>query len=316
MMQKEDKIYVAGHKGLVGSAIHRRLQQEGYTNLVVKTSKELDLRNQASVEAFFATEKPEYVFFAAGTVGGIMANKTYPGDFIFNNVIMIFNTLEAARKNNIKKFLYLGSSCIYPKNAAQPIKEDYMLTDTLEETNKPYALAKIAGVELCISYNKQYGTNNICLMPTNMFGVNDNYDSQNSHLVAALIRKFYEAKANKVPHVMLWGTGTPKREILSSDQLADACLYFMQNYTGNEIINIGSGEDIMIKDLAQKIKHISGYDGEIQFDTTKPDGTMKKQLDVSRASELGWTSEDIVDADLEKAYKDFSDNYIQYTNNK
>ncbi|WP_448702963.1 GDP-L-fucose synthase family protein [Mucilaginibacter sp. AW1-3] len=313
MMQKEDKIYVAGHKGLVGSAIYRRLQQEGYTNLVVKTSKELDLRNQASVDEFFATEKPEYVFFAAGTVGGIMANKTYPGDFIFNNVIMIFNTLEAARKNNVKKFLYLGSSCIYPKNAAQPIKEDYLLTDTLEETNKPYALAKIAGVELCLSYNKQYGTNNICLMPTNMFGINDNYDSQNSHLVAALIRKFYEAKANQVPHVMLWGTGTPKREVLSADQLADACLYFMQNYSGNDIINIGSGEDITIKDLAQKIKQISGYEGELQFDITKPDGTMKKQLDVSRASELGWTSKDTLDEDLEKAYHDFSDNYIQYT---
>ncbi|OCX54567.1 GDP-fucose synthetase [Mucilaginibacter sp. PPCGB 2223] len=312
-MEKQDKIYVAGHKGLVGSAIYRKLLAEGYTNLVVRTSKELDLRNQASVDEFFASEKPAYVFFAAGTVGGIMANKTYPGNFIFDNVIMIFNALEAARKNQVTKFLYLGSSCIYPKDAPQPIKEDYLLTDKLEETNKPYALAKIAGVELCLSYNKQYGTNNICLMPTNMFGINDNYDSQNSHLVAALIRKFYEAKVNKAPHVMLWGTGTPRREVLSADQLADACLFFMQNYSGNDIINIGSGEDITIKDLAQKIKEISGYEGELQFDATKPDGTMKKQLDVSRASGLGWTSNDTLDEDLEKAYHDFSDNYIQYT---
>jgi len=313
MMQKQDKIYVAGHRGLVGSAIYRRLKEEGYANLIVKSSKELDLRDRSAVDSFFAAEKPDYVFFAAGTVGGIMANKTYPGNFIFDNVIMIFNTLEAARKNQVKKFLYLGSSCIYPKNAPQPIKEDYLLTDTLEETNKPYALAKIAGVELCISYNKQYGMNNICLMPTNMFGINDNYDSQNSHLVAALIRKFYEAKANKAPHVMLWGTGTPRREVLSSDQLADACYYFMQNYSGNDIINIGSGEDITIKDLAQKIKQISGYEGELQFDVTKPDGTMKKQLDVSRASNLGWTSKDTLDEDLETAYHDFSDNYIHYT---
>lgn len=312
-MQKQDKIYVAGHRGLVGSAIYRRLKEEGYANLIVKSSKELDLRDRSAVDSFFAAEKPDYVFFAAGTVGGIMANKTYPGNFIFDNVIMIFNTLEAARKNQVKKFLYLGSSCIYPKNAPQPIKEDYLLTDTLEETNKPYALAKIAGVELCISYNKQYGMNNICLMPTNMFGINDNYDSQNSHLVAALIRKFYEAKANKAPHVMLWGTGTPRREVLSSDQLADACYYFMQNYSGNDIINIGSGEDITIKDLAQKIKQISGYEGELQFDVTKPDGTMKKQLDVSRASNLGWTSKDTLDEDLETAYHDFSDNYIHYT---
>jgi len=312
-MQREDKIYIAGHKGLVGSAIFRKLQAEGYNNLVVRTSKELDLRNQAAVNEFFAHEKPAYVFFAAGTVGGIMANKTYPGDFIFNNVIMIFNALEAARQNNVKKFLYLGSSCIYPKNAAQPIKEDYLLTDTLEETNKPYALAKIAGVELCISYNKQYGTDNICLMPTNMFGVNDNYDLQNSHLVAALIRKFYEAKANNAPSVLLWGTGTPRREVLSSDQLANACFYFMQNYSGNEIINIGSGEDLTIKEIAEKIKQISGYEGELKFDITKPDGTMKKQLDVSRADQLGWKSEDSILEDLKKAYNDFSDNYIQYT---
>lgn len=312
-MKKEDKIYIAGHKGLVGSAILRKLQQEGYNNIIVKTSRELDLRDKSAVNAFFEQEKPAYVFFAAGTVGGIMANKTYPADFIYNNVSMVFNTIEAAHKTDVKKLLYLGSSCIYPRESPQPIKEEYLLTGTLEETNRPYALAKIAGIELCRSYNKQFGTDYISLMPTNMFGINDNYDLQNSHLVAALVRKFYEAKQRNAEFVELWGTGTPRREILSSDELADACLYFMLNYSGSDIINIGSGKDYTIRELAEMIKSISGYSGELKFDSTKPDGTMKKQLDVSRAANLGWTTGSDTYKDLQKAYEDFSNNYSQYT---
>ncbi|MCW3111214.1 MAG: ger2 [Segetibacter sp.] len=312
-MEKDSKIFVAGHNGLVGSAIVRKLLKEGYTNIILKTSRELDLRDKTALANFFSTNKPEYIFFAAGTVGGIMANKTYPADFIFNNVMMIFNTIDAAYKNKVKKLLYLGSSCIYPKVAVQPIKEEYLLTGSLEETNKPYALAKIAGIELCTSYNKQYGTNYIALMPTNLFGINDNYDLQNSHLVAALIRKFYEAKINNKSFVELWGSGTPRREVLSSDQLAEACIYFMNNYDGDDIINIGKGEDFSIRELAEMIKAISGYNGEIKFDVTKPDGTMKKQLDISRAAALGWKAKDTLAIDLKMAYDDFSGNYSNYT---
>ncbi|HEY4148868.1 MAG TPA: GDP-L-fucose synthase [Chitinophagaceae bacterium] len=312
-MKKEDKIFIAGHNGLVGSAIVRKLREEGFTNLVMRASKELDLRDKAAVTNFFASEKPAYVFFAAGTVGGIMANKTYPADFIYNNVSMIFNTIDAAYRHQVKKLLYLGSSCIYPKSCPQPIKEEYMLTGQLEETNKPYALAKIAGIELCASYNRQFGTDYISLMPTNMFGINDNYDLQNSHLVAALIRKFYEAKAKKASFVELWGSGAPRREILSSDQLANACFYFMQQYSGSDIINIGCGEDHTISELAGMIKSISGYEGEIKFDSSKPDGTMKKQLDVSRATGLGWSAKSNISEDLKRAYHDFSDNYERYT---
>src|ERR1035437_4109259 len=242
-MNKNSKIFVAGHNGLVGSAIVRKLRKENYNNLVLRSSKEVDLRDGNNVLEFFTAEQPDYVFFAAGTVGGIMANKTYPADFIYNNILIILNTIKAAHHIKVKKLLYLGSSCIYPKNSVQPIKEEYLLSGYLEESNKPYAIAKIAGIELCTSYNKQYGTDYICLMPTNLFGLNDNYDLQNSHLVAALIRKFYEAQRNQTPYVELWGTGTPKREILSSDDVADACLYFMQNYSGNDIINIGRGID-------------------------------------------------------------------------
>lgn len=311
-MEKESKIFVAGHNGLAGSGILRKLQQEGYRNIVVKSSKQLDLRNGSAVADFFAAEKPEYVFFAAGTVGGIMANKTYPADFIFNNVAMIFNTIDAAYKNKVKKLLYLGSSCIYPKMSPQPIKEEYLLTGQLEETNKPYALSKIAGIELCASYNKQYGTNYIALMPTNLFGIKDNYNLQNSHLIAALIRKFYEAKISNKSFVELWGSGTPKREILSSDQLADACVYFMNTYNGNDIINIGKGKDYTIKELAEMIKTISGFEGQIKFDATKPDGTMKKQLDVSKATALGWSATSNILEDLQKSYQDFVKNYTIY----
>lgn len=311
-MNNDAKIFVAGHRGLVGSAIVRKLKAQGYHRLVLKTSAELDLRNEKQVTDFFETEKPEYVFFAAGTVGGIMANKTYPADFIFNNTSMILQTLRAAHANNTKKLLYLGSSCIYPKNAPQPIKEEYLLTGPLEESNKPYALAKIAGIELCFSFNKQYNTDYICLMPTNLFGINDNYDLQNSHLVAALIRKFYEAKAENKPYVELWGTGTPKREILNADEVADACIYFMHRYSGNEIINIGRGADYTISEIANMLKEIAGYKGAIKFDDSKPDGTKRKLLDTSKAAVLGWKSATNLKDDLTAAFEDFAQNYNRY----
>lgn len=311
-MQIDSKIFVAGHKGLVGSAIVRRLMVDGHENLLLRSSKELDLRKGEDVSGFFAKEQPEYVFFAAGTVGGIMANKTYPADFIFNNLTMIVNTLKAAHEAGVKKLLYLGSSCIYPKNSLQPIKEEYLLSGFLEESNKPYALAKIAGIELCTSFNKQYGTDYICLMPTNLFGVNDNYDLNNSHLVAALIRKFYEAKLNSQPYVELWGTGTPKREILSSDEVADACLFFMNTYSGNDIINIGRGLDYSIAEIADIIKEISEYRGEIKYDSSKPDGTPRKLLNTTRSERLGWKSSSNMIEDLKVAYNDFCSNYQTY----
>lgn len=313
-MEKTSKIFIAGHNGLAGSAILRKLKKEGYSNLVFRSSKDLDLREKRDVFNFFASEKPEYVFFAAGTVGGIMANITYPADFIFNNTAMIFNTIDAAFKTKVKKVLYLGSSCIYPKNSPQPIKEEYLLSGELEETNKSYALAKIAGIELCSAYNKQYGTNYIALMPTNLFGIKDNYDKNNSHLVAALIRKFYEAKLENNEFVELWGSGIPKREILSSDELADACIYFMNVYNDSEIINIGKGEDYMIKDIAEMIKSISGFNGDIKYDSSKPDGIMKKQLDISKAKALGWSPSSFTKRDLEIAYNDFASNYQIYIN--
>ncbi len=311
-MQNKSKIYVSGHNGLAGSAIVRKLVSEGYDNLVLRTSKELDLRDNNEVMAFFEKETPEYIIFAAGTVGGIMANMKYPADFIFNNLSMIVNVIDAAYKNKVKKLLYLGSSCIYPKSCEQPIKEEYIMSGELERTNKPYAIAKLAGIELCHSYNKQYKTDYICLVPTNLFGINDNYNLERSHLVAALIRKIYEAKRVGKPFVQLWGTGKVLREILSSDSLADACLFFMNNYSGNDIINIGSGLDYQISDLAQIIKDISGYKGAIEFDTSKPDGMYKKQLDVSRASNLGWNSKNNLIDDLTKAYNDFAVNYRHY----
>lgn len=312
-MKKDARIFIAGHNGLVGSAIMRKLKSEGYKRIISCPSSELDLRNQESVVSFFSKEKPEYVFFAAGTVGGIMANKSYPGDFIYDNLMIISNTLHAAKINKVKKFLYLGSSCIYPKNSMQPIKEEYLLNGEVEETNKAYALAKIAGIEMCISFNKQFNMNNICLIPTNIFGINDNYDLTNSHLVAALIRKFHEAKINNSPFVELWGTGTPQREILCSDELADACLFFMLNYNDNEIINIGVGKDYTISQIAEIIRNVTNYKGQIKFDSSKPDGIMKKQLDVSKASNLGWSSDSDLQTDLSKTYLDFITNYNKYT---
>ncbi|MBU3929185.1 GDP-L-fucose synthase [bacterium] len=314
-MEKKSKIYVAGHNGLVGSAIVRKLVSEGYDNLVFRNSSELDLRDNGSVTAFFENEIPEYVFFAAGTVGGIMANIKYPADFIYNNIAMAVNVIEESYKNKVKKLLYLGSSCIYPKNANQPIKEECLMSGELEETNKPFAIAKLAGIELCQAYNKQYGTSNICLIPSNVFGINDNYDFENSHLVAALIRKIYEAKNENKPFVKLWGTGRVLREALCSDELAEACLFFMNKYSGSDVINIGSGLDYYISDLAQMIKEISGYEGTIEFDTSKPDGMYKKQLDVSRAAKLGWKTKGDLIMELTKTYNDFVANYNKYCMN-
>lgn len=311
-MDRNSKIYIAGHNGLVGSSLVRKLKSEGYTNLLIRSSHELDLRDREKVISFFENEKPEYVFFAAGKVGGIMANIKFPADFIFNNLAMIVNVIDAAYKNKVKKLLYLGSSCIYPKNAKQPIKEEYLLTGELEETNKPYAIAKLAGIELCQSFNKQYGTDYICLVPTNMFGINDNYDLEQSHLVAALIRKFYEAKKENKPSVKLWGTGQVLREVLCTDELAEACIFFMNNYSGGNIINIGSGIDHSISDLAKTIKDISGFEGAIEFDTSKPDGMHKKQLDVAKATNLGWKTKSSLIEDLTKTYTDFAMNYERY----
>ncbi len=315
-MNKESLIYVAGHSGLLGSAIIRALKKKGYTNILTRRSNELDLRDQNSVNAFFVLEKPEYVFFAAGTVGGIMANIKYPADFIFDNLAMIVNVLRAARKTEVKKLVYFASSCVYPKDSPQPIKEEYLLTGMLEETNKPYAISKIAGTELCFSFNKQFGTNFIVLMPTNLFGIRDNYHAENSHLVAALIRKIHDAKINKNVQVQLWGTGNPRREILSSDAAADAALYFMDHYSGSEIINIGLGIDYTIREIAEMIKNIVGYQGDVIFDPSKPDGMMKKQLDVTRSQQYGWSAMKNTIADLKLAYEDFITNYQLYCTDK
>src|SRR3990170_5078000 len=287
-MNKNSRIYVAGHRGLVGSAIYRRLESEGYTNLVVKTSTELDLRRQADVEAFFEKERPVYIFLAAAKVGGIMANSTYPADFICDNLMIQTNIIHASYKYGVKKLLFLGSSCIYPKHAPQPMKEEYLLTGELEPTNEPYAIAKIAGIKLCQSYNRQHGTNFISVMPTNLYGPNDNFDLESSHVLPALIRKFHEAKINNQTEVVVWGTGAPKREFLHVDDLADACIFLMNNYDNSEIINIGTGEDISIKELAEMIKEITGFTGEINWDASKPNGTPRKLLDVSKLHNLGW----------------------------
>ena len=289
MLEKASKIYVAGHKGLVGSAIVRKLTSEGYTNLLLRTSQELDLTVQAEVDTFFKSENIEYVFLAAAKVGGIWSNNVYRADFIYRNLMIQSNILHASYKYGVKKLVFLGSSCIYPKESAIPIKEESLLTGPLEYTNKPYAIAKIAGIEMCTSYRKQYGCNFISLMPTNMYGPNDNYDLENSHVMPGLLRKFIEATKNNTPHINLWGTGNPMREFLHVDDFAEACLYFMKTYDGEDIVNIGTGQDITIRDLAYMIKEITGYKGEIRFDTDKPDGTLRKVLDTSKATQLGWT---------------------------
>jgi GDP-L-fucose synthase len=307
-MNVNTKVYVAGHRGLVGSAIVRRLKEEGFTNIVYRTSKELDLRDKDQVDQFFESEKPDYVFLAAAKVGGIVANNEYPADFIRDNLLIQTNIIDAAYRNNVEKLLFLGSTCIYPKFAKQPLKEEYLLTGELEPTNEPYAIAKIAGIKMCQSYNRQYGTKYISVMPTNLYGPNDNFDLHTSHVLPALIRKFHEAKENKAPFVEVWGTGTPKREFLYSDDLADACLFLMNNYEGNEIVNIGVGEDISIKALAEKVKDVVGYEGEINFDTNKPDGTPRKLVDVTKVNSLGWKAGTSLDEGLSHAYQWFLEN--------
>ncbi|HEY5408711.1 MAG TPA: GDP-L-fucose synthase [Ginsengibacter sp.] len=287
-MQKNSKIYVAGHRGLAGSAIVRKLKKEGHENLVLKTSSELDLRNQEVVKDFFEKEKPEYVFLAAAKVGGINANNLYPADFIYDNLCIQNNVIHQSYKNGVKKLFFLGSSCIYPKNSAQPIKEEYLLSGYLEPTNDAYAVAKIAGIKMCQSYHKQYGCNFISAMPTNLYGPGDNYDLKNSHVLPALLRKFYEAKINNEPNVTIWGTGNPRREFLHVDDLASACYFLMEKYDEPGIINIGVGKDTSIAEMAGMIKKISQYEGKLVFDTSMPDGTFQKLLDVNKIHSLGW----------------------------
>lgn len=287
-MQKNSRIYVAGHRGMVGSAIVRLLEAKGFTNILTSTSTETDLRNQAQVNAFFEKNKPEYVFMAAAKVGGIHSNNTYRAEFLYDNLMIEANIIEASRKNEVEKLLFLGSSCIYPKMAPQPIREEHLLTGTLEYTNEPYAIAKIAGIKLCEAYRDQYGCNFISVMPTNLYGPNDNYDLNNSHVLPAMIRKFHEAKKNGSASVVIWGTGTPRREFMHVDDLADACFFLMENYNEKEFVNIGFGEDITILDLAKLVKDTVGYEGDIIHDLTKPDGTPRKLMDSSKLNGLGW----------------------------
>jgi GDP-L-fucose synthase len=309
-MNKDAKVYIAGHRGLVGSAILRRLEREGYTNLVYQTSSELDLRNQQEVDRFFEKEKPEYVFLAAAKVGGIVANNTYPADFIRDNLMIQTNIIDASHRTGVKKLLFLGSTCIYPKFAPQPIKEEYLLTGTLEPTNEPYAIAKIAGITTCQSYNRQYGTKYISVMPTNMYGPNDNFDLKTSHVLPALIRKFHEAKVIHSPEVEVWGTGTPRREFLHSDDLSDACIFLMNTYEENEIVNVGVGEDISIKDLAYLIKDVVGYEGEVVFNTSIPDGTPRKLVDVTKINGLGWKATIPLEVGIKSVYETFQNEYL------
>jgi GDP-L-fucose synthase len=287
MLTRDSKIYVAGHRGLVGSAIVRALEAQGYSNIVVRTSNELDLRDSQAINSFFEQEKPDFVFLAAAKVGGILANDTYRAEFIYDNLMIECNVIHAAYRYQVKKLLFLGSSCIYPKNAPQPLKEEYLLSGYLEPTNQPYAIAKIAGIELCQAYRSQYGCNFISAMPTNLYGPNDNFDLETSHVLPALLRKFHEAKVQNAPFVEIWGTGNPRREFLHVEDLANACLLLMDVYNEPELINIGTGEDISIRELSELIRNIVGYTGELRFDTTKPDGTFQKLLDVTRLKALG-----------------------------
>ncbi len=287
-MQIENKIFIAGHRGMVGSAIMRKLKSKGFDNLLVRTSSELDLRNQADVEEFFLEHQPEYVFLSAAKVGGIVANNTYRGEFIYENMMIQNNVVHAAWKNGVKKLLFLGSSCIYPKLCPQPIKEEYLLSGYLEQTNEPYAIAKIAGLKLCEAYRRQYGVDMIAAMPTNLYGPNDNYDLNNSHVLPALIRKFHEAKEKNKESVEIWGTGAPMREFLHVDDLADACVFLMEHYSGDQHVNVGTGEDVTIKQLAELVMELIGYRGQLVFNTDKPDGTPRKLLDVSKLHQLGW----------------------------
>jgi GDP-L-fucose synthase len=304
-MNKNSKIYIAGHRGMVGSAIHRLLESRGFENIITRTSKELDLRNQHAVHDFFGYEKPDYVFLAAAKVGGIHANNTYRAEFLYDNLMMETNIIHAARIHRVTKLMFLGSSCIYPKMADQPLKEEYLLNGYLEATNEPYAIAKIAGIKLCEAYRAQYGSNFISVMPTNLYGFGDNYDLQNSHVLPALLRKFHEAKENNSPTVEVWGSGTPKREFLFADDLADACVHLMEIYDGSDIVNIGTGEDISIKDLAEQIKALTGFEGEIVWNTSQPDGTPRKLLDVTRLHSLGWKHSTSLQQGLKLTYKNY-----------
>lgn len=304
-MNKEDKIYVAGHNGMVGSAIVRKLLSEGYKNIITRSSKELNLTRQNEVEEFFATEKPDYVFLAAAKVGGILANNTYPADFMYENMMIEMNVIHSAYENNVKKVMFLGSSCIYPRMAPQPMQESCLLTGSLEHTNEAYALAKISGLKYCEYLNKQYKTDYVSVMPTNLYGKNDNYHPENSHVLPAMIRRFHEAKISGNPTVTIWGTGTPLREFLYVDDLADACVYLMNTYSGNETVNVGTGKEISISELAMTVKEVVGYEGEIIYDTTKPDGTMRKLLDVSKLKQLGWEYTTELKDGIALSYEDF-----------
>ena len=303
-MKKQDKIYIAGHRGMVGSAILRALQAQGFSNFLLRTSAELDLRNQQAVADFFAAEKPDYVFLAAAKVGGIIANNTYRADFIYENLMIQNNVIHQAYVNKVKKLMFLGSSCIYPKLAPQPLKEEYLLTGLLEPTNEPYAIAKIAGIKMCDGYRDQYGCNFISVMPTNLYGPNDNYDLNNSHVLPAMLRKFIMAKRNGDVSVTIWGTGSPKREFLHANDLAEACLFLMENYNDSGLVNIGIGEDISILELARLVKKIVGFEGEILTDTTKPDGTPRKLMDVSKLNGLGWKAKITLDEGIQKVYEE------------
>lgn len=305
-MNTNDKIYVAGHRGMVGSAIVRKLEEQGFKNIVARSSAELDLRSQQAVEDFFAKEKPAYVFLAAARVGGIMANNSFRADFLYDNLMIQNNVIHAAYKNRVNKLMFLGSSCIYPKLAPQPLKEEYLLTGPLEHTNEPYAIAKIAGIKLCDAFRAQYGCNFVSVMPTNLYGPNDNYDLKKSHVLPALIRKFHEAKIHGHSSVTIWGTGTPRREFLHVNDLADACYFLMQEYNEPGLINVGIGEDITIKNLALLIKEIVGYNGAIEHDSSKPDGTPRKLMDISRLQALGWKAKIHLREGIAEVYKDFA----------
>jgi GDP-L-fucose synthase len=304
-MNKEAKIYIAGHRGMVGSAIQRGLTALGYEKIITMSSAELDLRIQERVNEFFEAERPDYVFLAAAKVGGILANNTYRADFIYENIMIQSNVIHSAYATGVKKLMFLGSSCIYPKMAPQPLKEEYLLTGLLEPTNEPYAIAKIAGIKMCDAYRSQYGCDFISVMPTNLYGPNDNYDLQNAHVLPSLVRKFHEAKLSNASEVNIWGSGTPKREFLHADDLADACIYLMNNYSDAGLVNIGTGEDISISDLAGLIQKVVGYEGNIVYDSTKPDGTPRKLMDVSKLTGLGWTFSISLEKGLELVYKEY-----------
>ncbi|MDI9880071.1 GDP-L-fucose synthase [Flectobacillus longus] len=308
-MNQESKIYIAGHRGMVGSAIMRNLEKSGFMNILTRTSKDLDLRNQLAVRDFFEAEKPDYVFLAAAKVGGIVANNTYRADFIYENLAIQNNIIHNAYLSGVKKLMFLGSSCIYPKLAPQPLKEEYLLTGTLEHTNEPYAIAKIAGIKMCEAYRAQYGCDFISVMPTNLYGPNDNYDLEKSHVLPAMIRKFHEAKNQCLPNVILWGTGSPMREFLHADDLAAACLYLMENYSESELVNVGTGVDVTIKELAETVREIVGFEGDIVWDTTKPDGTPRKLMDVSKLHNAGWRHTIDLKEGIALAYNDFLVNH-------